>query len=269
VSKYFQVLERLDGAGPRKGTRPARPAGKPVVDARSEPKVTESDVGTEAPPLHGPGTTAIAEIRARPAPRIDLPPPLLFPPTASSLKGVDAVFNNLEALTRGQRPVALVFAGASASDSVRGLATSLGEYAEAKGEQVLVAELCDSGGERMLVCRHPPEPVSAVEGAGRPSLPVDLHGGATRETLARWREQVAPGTDVMLLLGPPLLESVDSPLLASLCDGLVMVVVHEETHRASLAIASERARLTKSPTFGVVVNNGRDKTPAWLRRIME
>ena len=237
-----------------------------MVDLGTKAELAENALG--AAPAQAPtaGAIAIAAIRTRPSPPVE---PLRFPPSASILKGVDAVFHNIEALTMGRRPVALVFAGASASESVQALTSSLTEYAEGKGERVLVAELRDSGGDRMLVCRHPPEAGSLSENGADTTLEIDLHGGANRETLARWREQVGPGADIMFLIGPPLVDSVDSALLASLCDGLIVVAVQEETHRASLTVASERARLTKTPTLVVVVNNGRDKTPSWLRRILE
>ena len=288
MSKYFQVLERLergsggtatsraldalvprdgaDRAAPRAAARPARPAAKPVVDPGAKAELGENALGAAPATAPIPAPTAIVAIRSRPSPRVE---PLRFPPSTSLAKGVDAVFHNIEALTMGRRPMALVFAGASASESVQALTSSLTDYAEGKGERVLVAELRESGGDRMLVCRHPPEAATPSEDGDHSTLQIDLHGGANRETLARWREQVGPGADIMFLIGPPLVDSVDSALLASLCDGLIVVAVQEETHRASLTVASERARLTKTPTLAVVVNKGRDKTPSWLRRVLE
>ena len=86
--------------------------------------------------------------------------------------------------------------------------------------------------------------------------------------LGRWRERTSPGADIMFVVGPPLVESVDSALLASHCDGLVLVVVNEETSRAALTAATERARLTSTPTLGVVVDRGRSRTPPWLGRLI-
>jgi hypothetical protein len=274
VSKYFQVLERLergreepvgsraveppDRASPRPAPRLAHSVAKPVVEPSASPEIVEV-----ALPSQGPVSLPVPEIRTRPSSRSE---PLRFPPSITTpFKGFDAVFNNIEALTRGLRPMTLVLTGASATESVQAVTMGLTEYAEGKGERVLVAELREAGGDYKLVCRHPAQ----ADGADRSTLEVNLHEGASRETLAQWREQVGPGTDIMLVLGPPLLDSVDSALLASVCDGLVMVVVNEQTHRASLTIASKRARLAKCPTLAIVVDVGHDSTPSWLRRILD
>jgi hypothetical protein len=280
VSKYFQVLERLertrgqdsdsgaldvtdalegvDRMPPRTVARPSRPP-KPVVEP-SKPAATESIVPVQSSP-----TNTVPEVRVRSSSKVE---PRRFP-AYTPLRGVDAVFNNIAALSMGQRPMTLVFAAASATPAVDAVAASLSTCAEAKGERVLVAELRDVGGKRMLVCRQPPEGASLSDDANRAPLPLELHGGASHETLLAWRDQVGPGADLIFIIGPPLADSVDSALLASLCDGLVIVAVHEETHRAALALASERARLTRRPALAVVVNNSRDKGPSWFRRIVE
>lgn len=287
MSKYFQVLERLDRkrgaaslsppvdtaslrdradrAGARTAFRSERSAVPAVIEPSNKPQPTGNEPGPAASPSPTPWTRAIAEFRRRPAPRVELH----VPPFATPLQGVETVFHNIDALTMGQRPMTLVFAGASATEAVQALTMDLTEYAERAGARVVLAELRNSGGDRVLVSRHPLEAGRASEGGNPSPLEIDLHGGSDRETLARWRESLRPGADIMLLIGPPLVDSVDAVLLASLCDGLVMVAVHEETHRAALTVASERARLAKSPTFGVVVHRRRDAIPSWLRRIME
>jgi hypothetical protein len=277
VSKYFQVLERLERgraepaaarvdvaiapaetverALPRLGPRPARLAPRPLVEPGVQPDAPEA-----------PEPPAVTEIEPRRPPRVE-PFEFLGPP--APLSGVDGVFHNIEVLTRGRRPMSLVFAGASATDWVDVVVKSFTEYAEGKGERVLVAELSDSGGDRTLLCRRPAAAAADDEPVESPPVQIDLRGGASRETLVRWREEVAPGCDITLLIGPPLAGSVDAALLASLCDGLVLVVVHQETHRGALALASERARVSRCPTVAVVVNGSRDKPPSWLRRILE
>jgi hypothetical protein len=280
VSKYFQVLERLertrgqdpgprsvdgpetregiDRTSPRTVTRPSR-SPKPVVEP-SKLAVTESVAPVQSAP-----TSAAPEVRVRASSKAE---PLALPAFAP-LRGVEAVFNNIAALSMGQRPMTLAFAAASATPAVEALTASLSACAEAKGEGVIVGELCDVRGERVLVCRQSPGGTGLSDDADRAPLPLDLHGGASRETLLAWRDRVGPGADLIFIIGPPLADSVDSALLASLCDGLVIVAVHEETHRAALALASERARLTRRPALAVVVNNSRDKPPSWFRRIVD
>jgi hypothetical protein len=288
VSKYFQVLERLertrgqdpgprpvdgpetregsDRTSPRTVARPPR-SPKPVVEP-SKPAVTENAKPAameSVAPVQSAPTSEAPEVRVGTSPRAEP----LAPPAFAPLRGVDAVFNNIAALSMGRRPMTLAFAAASATPAVEALTASLGACAEAKGERVMVAELCDMDGERVLVCRQSPGGTSLCDDADRGPLPLDLHGGPSRESLLAWRDRVGPGADLIFIIGPPLADSVDSALLASLCDGLVIVAVHEETHRAALALASERARLTRRPALAVVVNNSRDKPPSWFRRIVD
>jgi hypothetical protein len=209
---------------------------------------------------------AITELRERPSSTVDAP---RLAAAAGVLPGIDALFNNIDALTKGQRPMTLALAGASATKSAHVVAMSLAEYAERRGQRVLVAALGESNGRNVLTRRHPPDAGRASGSGESDRLEIDLRCGTNPEALTRWREKVRPGADIMLVVGPPLQESLDTALLASLCNGLVIVAVAGETHRTALTIVAERARLSNTPTFGIVLAANRDDSPPWLRRIVQ
>jgi hypothetical protein len=268
VSKYFEVLERLDRDKPEAAAAPGpvRAVPMPVPGPDLTGAITEPLPAAEEGPAaaDGQGTTRLIEmLRGRAAGALTVRKPRAAVP----LKGVDTLFNNLEALTLGKRPLTLVLAGAAASDAVGALAVSLGAYAQEHGHAAVVAELQNTT-EGPVVVRRRLRAAHLVSQGSDDRLPIDLHGGTSRELLARWREEASPGAEIMFVIGPPLAESVDSALLASQCDGLIIVAVQEHTSRADLTAAAERARLTQSPTLGVVVDAGRDRRPAWVRRLL-
>ena len=151
--------------------------------------------------------------------------------------------------------------------TVDSVVSGLGEFVERKGETVLVARLREAGGQSTLTCMYPAE-AGRTAGKSEVSLRFDLRAPAARDVLTQWREQVLPGAGLTFFLAPPLRESLDAALLASLCDGLIMVAVAAETPRTALAAAAERLRLVNAATLGVVVNDGRETNPAWLRRLL-
>lgn len=279
MSKYFQVLERLERGqtdtlvsrllhGGGRGDRTGHPeaGGARVATALAAnaavvpgPMPDTADGGLEA--------EAIAEPLVRPSAKLDAQRQRLSV-VGGVLQGIDALFNNIDALTKGQRPMTLVLAGASATEAVHVVAMNLAQYAERKGQRVLVAELGESNGRSVVTRRHPPEAGRTAASGESDGMQIDLRCGTNPETLTRWREQVRPGADVMLVVGPPLQESLDAALLASLCSGLVIVAVEGETHRTALTVAAERARLSNTPTFGIVVTANRAESPPWLRRIV-
>jgi hypothetical protein len=268
VSKYFEVLDRLERG------KPGKPTSR-LVDALHRPDPTERPKPSAGPHLALGGTRRLDTAAALEAVieadvEVPIPEPSIVPSPRwqPALKGIDVVFNNIEALTMGRRPMSLVFAGAAATDAVQAVVMGLADHGERRGQRVVVADLCDSGGGRMLIPRHPSDVVHPSSNGDQLALRVDPQDDGTRDMLSSWRDQPSVRADILLIIAPPLVDSIDASLLASRCDGLVMVAVHDETHRASLATAGERARLTKTPTLGVVVSGRGQETPPWLRWIL-
>jgi uncharacterized protein involved in exopolysaccharide biosynthesis len=63
--------------------------------------------------------------------------------------------------------------------------------------------------------------------------------------------------DIVLLDGPPILEFIDSELLAPLCDAAVFVVAAGSTPASSVEEAMARIRATRVPIAGLVLNRVR------------
>lgn len=279
MSKYFEILERLEhGRGeapagrlaerPSGGRAAPTPFGTPGPLARTR----VAELPEEAPTLVPlPREHAVEAPAPEPAPAATRPLPFTDPSRrragqVARLQGIETIFNNLEALTLGRRPMTLVFAGATAANSVAILANRLTQHARERGFGVVLAELSRVGSESIVrqAAVSGRDDARAVD-----PLVIDLHGAPNQTALGEWRERVSPGAEITFVVGPALDESVDAALLASQCDGLVLVAVQDETPRDALAAAAERARLTTAPTLGVVVHATGQRMPAWLRRIVE
>jgi hypothetical protein len=270
------VLKRLEGARDERVVRPAEetpPAQPSPVSRLVKPAVPVAAPAAAAPAaVPSPPVTPVAietpapsEPQRRPLPSAEARTRLAVP--SRPVRGIDALFHNIDAFIQSRRPAGLVFAGAAHTPSVDSVVSGLGEFVERKGESVLVARLREAGGQSTLTCMYPAE-AGRTAGKSEVSLRFDLRAPAARDVLTQWREQVLPGAGLTFFLGPPLRESLDAALLAGLCDGLIMVAVAAETPRTALTAAAERLRLVNAPTLGVVVNDGRESNPAWLRRIL-
>lgn len=189
-------------------------------------------------------------------------PALRVAEVAAPLEGLEGIYHNVRALVRSQSPARVVFAGADSADASRSVVIGIAEHACKRGQRVVMAELMDPSGRTLLVRLATPN--SQTHSA--PLLELDLHGLDARERITQWLERELPETDLLLIAGPALSESVDSALLASACDGLIIVAESGVTDREAIATAAERAKVTNAPTLGVVVDGTRDRLPAWLRR---
>jgi Mrp family chromosome partitioning ATPase len=127
-----------------------------------------------------------------------------------------------------------------------------------------VAELTGRGGRSLLA----PFATASNPDTTIPGLSIDLDTGLTTDQLHAWVGRAAPGVDLVVLIGPPLAASIDAALLASACDGLVIVAESEKTERAALQTAAERARATGCRTLGVVMHGTKEQLPGWMRRLM-
>jgi len=67
--------------------------------------------------------------------------------------------------------------------------------------------------------------------------------------------------DIVLLDGPPILESVDAEVLAPLCDAAILVISSGVTPVSDITEAIARVRSTRVPIAGAVLNR---VDPAYL-----
>jgi hypothetical protein len=225
MSEYFRVLKRLEA----ERVRPAEPLEPP----RLAPRLVVAEGGARHAPK------AAIPIPAEPAP--------LLPSGMASLKTIEAystLFDNLRVLADGQPLRSLVFAPASAAESVHPVATGLLEHAERLGMRARVLKLAETRG------------VPALLPAGGPAtierLPVCGPGDAWAAAFGEWL-RTAPDADLMIVEGDALVQSINAALLARCCDGLVLVVRPGVTLRDALRVATERARGAGCRLLGLVM----------------
>lgn len=242
--------EPTDHAAAEELVASLRRRSRTAADDESAASVQESSIEEAA--------TTEADTTAEP---MELPA-LRVAQAEAPLEGVDDIYNNVRALVRTSSPARVVFAGASEGDAARSVVLGIAEHACRRGQRVVMAELLDPSGRTLLVRLATPN----SDTSSAPLLELDLHGLDARERISQWLERELPDTDLLLIAGPALADSVDSALLASACDGLIIVAESGVTDREAIATAAERAQVTHAPTLGVVVDGTRDRLPAWLRR---
>jgi hypothetical protein len=288
MSNYFQVLKRIEKDRADKGAvvpgadaAPARPLrGLPSSAPPSEHLEVAPSAPREVPargvsPLQSvttlqsmiplPGTRSGAQPTAEPTWQGETPsvrPRSSTPLSAESQRGIAILLDKIRAVGGSQATRTLVFAGASASDSVHAVSEGLARHAERYGMHVLVAELLMREGGHQLVA------VGAVQHDDERVRAIDLHAAGASAELTAWVDRVAGTRDLVLLEGPPLAESIDAALLACACDGLVIVADAEVTSRTALQAAAERAQISGCRTLGVVMSGTKEHLPSWMRRLM-
>jgi len=237
MSDYVHALKRLDT------DLPAGPITTPAVTAARRPHLPAHP---DSPLVGSEDATASAATE-----------------TAAAFA---ALFDNLRALANGHPTRNLVFAGASAAESVHTVTSGLVAQIERRGLPVLVAELTESAGRSMLTRRTGEWDVASGT-ADR--LTLDLHGSTWAAEFADWLSVATRRAAAVVIEGLPLERSIDSALLARACDGLVIVAQPEVTHREALQVAAERARVVGCRTLGVVMHATPNPMPRWIRRFVD
>ncbi|MBI3769560.1 MAG: hypothetical protein HY271_13875 [Deltaproteobacteria bacterium] len=305
MSNYFQVLKRIEKD--RSGGAAAAPAAAataperlpvethvetptspvaPVAPApavptssvsvipastrplRALPPTTLSSVATATPASASHAATPLAPARPASHPETASPlrppaPPSSAPPfSESDQRGIATLFDNIRTLASSRATRTLVFAGAIGTDAVHAVTEALARHAQRRGMVVFVAELTQIDGVQMLVARTPVASRDAPH-----ALAIDLNGGAASDELNAWVDRTTVTSDLVLLEGPPLADSIDAALLACACDGLVIVANAEVTPRSALQVAAERSQIAGCRTLGVVMNGTKQRVPNWMRRL--
>jgi hypothetical protein len=172
-----------------------------------------------------------------------------------------------------ERPT-VVIAGVTAGDWLRPVLDGLLLEARERGLTPLLGEFAVSGGRRVLRLLGPDDSgashirrVSPDDPPETSSLALEVAGKPLREAATRWLDTRTGGRDLIIIEGPPLLTSVDSALLAKICDGLVIVVEPLATARQALQEAVERARAADCPILGLVMNGTKEWLPRWLQKL--
>ncbi len=232
MSEYFRVLKRMEQGGAPREARPLALATAAPVAAPTEGAAPQR-AAVSAPAPSSPGANAFA-----------------------------ALFDSLRALDLGGMP-RVVFAAASPSACTSDVVEGLAAHASQLGLQVLVADLVQGAGGPLLRARHGGDGLADGDG----EIALDLRGRSRMRTVSDWLQRAAPEADLVLIEAPPLSQSIDAPLLACACDGLVIVAHTEITTRQAMRTAAERSRSVGCRGLGVVMHGTRDHMPAWLRHL--
>jgi hypothetical protein len=172
------------------------------------------------------------------------PPAASAAPTHAS-RGAAAIAGLLDRLRTvgGQADAArvLVFAAVGPDGSTRAVIDGLAGRGRELTIRVGVGELTRIAGQAVLAERG---------GAARRALELD--GGPLTAAVASWLEPLGD-PQLVLIEAPPVATSADALLLATACDGLVLVAQTGVTARAALRTAIERATAAGCRTLGVVL----------------
>jgi hypothetical protein len=238
-----------------------RPSAAPerVRSATKRPTVAPAPVATIEPKERA--------LPAAPPARVAPPAPVKRHEAAVVPAGIAVLFDRIRTLEGARTPRTIVFAAAANADSVGGMTAALALHAERHGLHVTLADLIQSSEGTVLMRRPSRSGASVAPAPAEHVLDLDLSGAAADPPLAAWIQRVAPDTDLVIVTGPPLADSIDAALFARACDGLVIVADTEVTARGALQTAAERARIAGCHTLGVVMRGTEDRTPAWMRRM--
>lgn len=234
MSEYFRVLRRIEESRPRP-LRPVRSAAAPA----------------EAAPLPPPEPS--------PAP----PRPMDHAPSAERRAAIANLFDNIRTRLPDAQLRQLVVAGASRGDPAREVVVGLAAHIERLGLSVLTAELSEWNGRPLLRRGGGAEPSENESGQ-----PLDLRVAAGPLDLNEWLQKASNLADVILVEGRPLDESIDAPMLARSCDGLLLVARAERTPRDALLMAAERTEAIGCKRIGIAMWGEPVRLPGWLRQLL-
>jgi hypothetical protein len=210
---------------------------------------------------------AASERSREPSPAALRPAPVLRrfdtrSPNERLAPGFTELLDRLRAYaTQGIPARALVFAAATPSAASAHVMEGVTARAELLGMQVVRGEM------RGVPARSyaPARPALPVERPNHHSLAVAPQPTALDLEVQGWLGQHRDA-DLVLIEGPPLLQSIDAALVARACDGLILIAERGVTERRALQEAARRARISGCALLGVVLT-GASSIPGWVQRL--
>jgi hypothetical protein len=187
----------------------------------------------------------------------------VLPPGEAPAPGFTSLLDRLRAhAAQGMPARALVFAAPTTSASPGLVMEGLAAQAEHLGLRVVRGELhgaCNRSKPARLAL--------TAERPNRCGLNVAPRPAALDAEVQAWLGQHRDA-DLVLIEGPPLLDSIDAALVARACDGLILVAERGVTERSAVRDAASRARISGCALLGVVVTGARLSMPGWVRRLL-
>ena len=179
-----------------------------------------------------------------------------------------AAFSALLDSLRGFASVAdapcIVIASVGHSESAEPVVAGVVEQALSRGLKIQVGEIAQTGDGRVLRAQGSRTKGTLLMNESE----VTLSGRPPAEVLKLWLEKSEGTTDLVLIKGPPLLDSADSALVGSVTAGLMLVVTPLMTTRESLVKSVRKAKSAKCPVLGLVLSGSKQALPRWIGRVL-
>ncbi len=242
MSRYFDTLSRLRRHRHQTVSRPDLHLAKEVIAGG------------------GPAALDAATHDGLPFPELQL---------ASRQAAYAALLDLLRATAKTSSIPAVVIAGVSGAEPVREVVAGVELQARRQGISLRCGRLDLESGTRLLQLSsgHPlreTSPSDSLDARGS----FRFSGSQGSDSLSRWFDRAAAGSDLLLIEAPPLSSSVDAALLGQACEGLVLVAEVLVTDRFSLVEAIQRARMASCEILGLVLTGTRQWLPRWISRLM-
>lgn len=254
MSAYFDSLNR------RERTR--------VMATVTPLPVTNPTPVSQAAAVAAPVSAPIPEPRRPVAPLMPVArlAPGEMPPEYAALRERLLVAGNVKPLR------ALVFAGCHGGEGCTKVVREFAESLASSGLNVLLVDAdlrtagltASVGAEgadlRQQVAGEAAPTSSAAWGNGRLTIVPSPVGLGDKETflrssaLADWIEQQRERYDYVLLDAPPILRVADGTLLGQICDGVVIVIQVNATHRDALQAVRTQLERAEVTVIGAVLN---------------
>jgi len=252
MSNYISALKRLEeDATQRTAPRPSAPRQAAALVAEWPVQPAPERVlpaRRDAAPMAAPRGAAAMRPRA----------------ASDTFEEFGALFDALELFAKGRDRCVIAFAPVSRRESIGRLMAGLAAHAEQRRHRAFLAELRTNGARSTLI------PRAGSKDAHEAVQPIDVD--PTREDAAAqlrdWLDLRARDATLVFVEAPPLRDPQDALLLASACDGIVIVAEADITDRAALQVAAERVRNGDCETLGIAMIGSSDPMPPWMRRLL-
>jgi hypothetical protein len=167
--------------------------------------------------------------------------------------------------------IAVVIAAASEGVDVSDVVDGLSQTARVQEMSVAVGQILWREGEPHVVLTESTassadadRPVTEVRRLSPPLACMRATNEVDPESSA-WLSEILGHVDLLYVVGPPLDRSPGSAHVATLCDGLVIVIEGDTTSKDDLCAAAARARAIGCRLLGVVVQVKRRRIGRWTR----
>jgi len=171
---------------------------------------------------------------------------------------------------QSERTPVMAIASATGVEPIYGVVEGLSLEASRLGLSIVLGELVVSA-EGRRVRPYSRQREILPEDASVQSMmdvPVTLSGQDGDQHLKQWFARAGSGSDLMVVIAPPAIDSMDCALLGRAGDGLILVTELLVTRRAELRDVVHRVRRTGCRLTGIVVTGSSSPLPRPLEALL-